>query len=247
MRYRTATVAASLLAVTALLSAPGLVSESNADAGVENDPWKLLAPETIKIKVAFVIGPYATVIDFTGPWEVFQDVHVEGRGTTHDDMMPFDLYTVAESTDPVEATGGLMLVPDYAFADAPQPDVIVVPAVKRSPAMLDWLRQASPGADITMSVCTGAFVVAEAGLLDGKSATTHHQFFDQFAERYPKVELQRGRRFVENSGISTAGGLTSGIDMALRVVERYFGTEVAQRTADYMEYESDGWKSGDAS
>lgn len=77
-------------------------------------------------------------------------------------MMPFELYTVAESTKPVEATGGLMIVPDYSFDQSPRPDVIVVPAVKKSQAMLDWLRGASPGADITMSVCTGALLVAEA-------------------------------------------------------------------------------------
>jgi transcriptional regulator GlxA family with amidase domain len=237
---------AVLVVPTALLIVSlGPIATSHTEAGeaASDSGLKLSAPDKGKIKVAFVIGPHATVIDFTGPWEVFQDVHVEGRGKTHDEMMPFELYTVAESTEPVEATGGLMIVPDYSFEKAPQPDVIVVPAVQKSPAMLDWLRQASPRADITMSVCTGAFVVAAAGLLDGKNATTHHLFFDQFAERFPEVELQRGRRFVENPGISTAGGLTSGIDMALRVVERYFGTEVAQRTADYMEYQSTSWKS----
>ena len=243
MRPKRIAVLTAALALVALLAPPQGVSPSAAAATADSDMMRLAAPEKGKIKVAFVIGPYATVIDFTGPWEVFQDVHVEGRGATHDEMMPFELYTVAETREPVEATGGLVIVPDYAFADAPQPDVIVVPAVKKSAAMLDWLRQASAKADITMSVCTGAFVVAEAGLLDGKQATTHHLFFDRFAERYPKVDLVRGRRFVENAGISTAGGLTSGIDLALRVVERYFGTAVAQRTADYMEYQSGGWKS----
>lgn len=203
---------------------------------------ELTAPETEKVNVAFVIGPYATIIDFTGPWEVFQDVHVPGRGSSHDEMMPFKLYTVAETTDPIVATGGMRIIPDYSFENAPQPQVIVVPAVQSSDSMLEWLRNASKKADITMSVCTGAFVVAKAGLLDGKSATTHHDFFEQFEERFPEVELKQGRRFVENPGISTAGGLTSGIDLALRVVERYFGIEVAQTTADYMEYESQGWR-----
>lgn len=232
------------IALAALRIAPGTAASSEAAAVESHDALELEAPEKGKIKVAFVIGPHATIIDFTGPWEVFQDVHVHDRGETHDEMMPFELYTVAESTEPIRATGGMLIVPNYSFDTAPQPDVIVVPAVQRSEAMLDWLRSASKNADITMSVCTGAFVVAEAGLLDGKKATTHHDFFDQFAERYPKVELLRERRFVENAGISTAGGLTSGIDMALRVVERYFGTPVAQQTADYMEYESTGWKSG---
>ena len=93
-----------------------------------------------------------------------------------------------------------------------------------------------------MSVCTGAFVLAEAGLLAGKKATTHHDFHDRFAAQYPSVALERGLRFVESGrNLATAGGLTSGIDLALRVVERYFGRETARRTAEYMEYQGKGW------
>jgi transcriptional regulator GlxA family with amidase domain len=199
-------------------------------------------PARGKINVAFVIGDGATVIDFTGPWEVFQDVHVEGRGSNHDERMPFRLYTVAASTTPVNATGGLQLIPDYSFEDAPQPHIIVVPAVPSSPAMLEWLREAGAGADVTMSVCTGAFVLAKAGLLDGLKTTTHHQFTSRLQESYPEVQVKEGWRYVENETISSAGGLTSGIDLALRIVERYFDSEVAARTASYMEYESDGWR-----
>jgi len=93
-----------------------------------------------------------------------------------------------------------------------------------------------------MSVCTGAFVLGKAGLLDGLLTTTHHNYQDKFATLYPKAKLQRGVRFVENDRISSAGGLSSGIDLALHVVERYFGREVAQQTADYMEYQGPGWK-----
>jgi transcriptional regulator GlxA family with amidase domain len=94
-----------------------------------------------------------------------------------------------------------------------------------------------------MSVCTGAFQLGRAGLLAGKEATTHHDFFDRFAQAFPDVTLRRGHRFVEGSErIATSGGLTSGVDLALRVVERYFGRQVAQNTADYMEYQSTGWR-----
>ena len=202
----------------------------------------LTAPADTKIMVAFVLGPHATMIDFAGPWEVFQDVHVPGRGETHDAMMPFELFTVAETTDAITATGGMRILPDYSFDDAPQPQVIVVPAVQSSEAMLQWLRRASRDADVTMSVCTGAFVVARAGLLSGKRATTHHDFVIQFAERFPDIELVEGSRYVENEAVSSAAGLTSGIDLALRVVERYFGTEVAAATAEYMEYQSSRWQ-----
>jgi transcriptional regulator GlxA family with amidase domain len=95
-----------------------------------------------------------------------------------------------------------------------------------------------------MSVCTGAFQLARAGLLAGIAATTHHDFWDKFAKEFPDIELKRGVRFVDSGRIATAGGLTSGIDMALHVVERYYGVDVAETTARYMEHTSDAWRTG---
>jgi transcriptional regulator GlxA family with amidase domain len=133
-------------------------------------------------------------------------------------------------------------VPDYTFEDAPQPSVIIVGAQRGSDALHRWLRSASEKADLTMSVCTGAFHLARAGLLSGKAATTHHDSLDTFASRFPDIQVRRGLRFVESSPkIATAGGLSSGIDLALRVVERYFGRPAAERTATYMEYQGRGW------
>jgi transcriptional regulator GlxA family with amidase domain len=105
------------------------------------------------------------------------------------------------------------------------------------------LRQVASRADVVMSVCTGAFKLGGAGLLDGKEATTHHDYDEEFAATYPRAKLVRAKRFVQSDAVvATAGGLTSGIDLALHAVERYFGRNVAQRTADYMEYEGTGWK-----
>jgi transcriptional regulator GlxA family with amidase domain len=202
---------------------------------------RLKPPAKGKIPVAFAISEGVTVIDFAGPWEVFQDVHVRERGTVMEEQMPFELFTVSERTESLAASGGLKLVPDYTFASAPQPKVVVVPAQRGSEALHRWLREIAKTADITMSVCTGAFQLGKAGLLSGKSATTHHDFLDRFAKTFPDVTVKRGLRFVENEKISTAGGLSSGIDLALRVVDRYFGRDVAQATADYMEYQSKGW------
>lgn len=206
-------------------------------AGPASAAPALQPPAEGKIRVAFVLAPHATVIDFTGPWEVFQDVEVPERG----ERRPFELYTVAETRDPVTATGGLRILPDHTFDDAPQPHVIVVPALRGSPRLHAWLRQASPKADLTMSVCTGAFQLARAGLLDGLEATTHHLFLDAFAREFPEVKLRRGVRFVDNGKVASAAGLTSGIDLALRVVERYFGRDVATATAEYMEHASREW------
>jgi transcriptional regulator GlxA family with amidase domain/YHS domain-containing protein len=197
----------------------------------------LKPPDKDPIPVAFLISDGAVVIDFCGPWEVFQDVMIPSRQD-----MPFRLYTVAETKKPIRTSGGMQIVPDYTIANAPAPRVIVIPAQSEpSPAVLDWIRKSSKTTDVTMSVCTGAFVLAKTGLLDGKSATTHHGAFGRFAMKFPEIELKRGARFVENGSLATAGGLSSGIDLALRVVERYYGRDVAEKTAYQMEYQGQGW------
>lgn len=195
-------------------------------------------PRRELVRVAFMLGDGANVIDTAGPWEVFQDVMV---GDHHH---PFQLYTVAAAGDEVRMTGGLRVRPHHRFADAPQPHVIVVPAQRSSTEGLSWLKAASAGADVTMSVCTGAFQLGRAGLLRGIPATTHHDFFDSFTKEFPTVELRRGLRFVDSGRIATAGGLTSGIDMALHIVQRYFGADVAATTARYLEHSSEAWRDG---
>jgi transcriptional regulator GlxA family with amidase domain len=177
------------------------------------------------------IGSGVNVIDLAGPWEVFQDAAVAGGAGR------FELYTVAEDTAPVYASGGLVIRPTHAYEAAPPPHVVVVPAHDASARTVRWLRSVAPRADLVMSVCTGAFVVAEAGLLDGLTATTHHQSYDALQAAFPSVRVVRGRRFVEHDRVATAGGLSAGIDLALRVVERYLGDEAAGATAAYMEYE----------
>ena len=222
-------LAASLgAAALAGLAGPGRTQEKLSSA-----PGPL--PRRKKIKVAFMIGKGTNVIDMAGPWEVFQDATV-------DDDDPFELFTVGPDKDVLTMTGGLQVRPHYGIEAAPQPHVIVVPAQGATDKTRAWLREASTGTDMTMSVCTGAFQHGRVGLLDGKPATTHHDFWDAFAKEFPKVELQRGTRFVDNGRIATAGGLTSGIDLALHVVSRYFGVDSAAATARYMEYSSEAWR-----
>jgi transcriptional regulator GlxA family with amidase domain len=193
-------------------------------------PRRIRIPSGRSIRTAFAIGPGVNVIDTAGPWEVFCDTAVVGGPAS------FDLYTVAASTEPVEGNSGLQITPRYAYREAPQPHVVVVPAHDAGHETLAWLRHVSRGAQMIMSVCTGAFVLADTGLLNGMTATTHHDFYDDFESTFPQVELVRGRRFVEHERIATAGGLTSGIDLALRVVERYLGRRGARATARYLEY-----------
>ena len=212
--------------------------QGNSPAGshAANAANPLALPTSGKIPVAFVISDGAVVIDFCGPWEVFQDASpMDGKGG-------FELYTVAEKNAPIETSGGMKVLPNYTFENAPRPKVIVIPAQNGdNEAMYRWIRESSKTSDVTMSVCTGAFVLAKTGLLSGKSATTHHSAYVDLAMEYPDIRVKRGYRFVEEGKIATAGGLTSGMDLALRVVERYYGHDHAMRTALNMEYQGQGW------
>jgi putative intracellular protease/amidase/YHS domain-containing protein len=231
-----------LLQLSAVIGAGAVVSgtalaapEVGARAGSPPPVEPLRPPKEGKIPVAFLISAGAVPIDFIGPLEVFDGVSVKGHS-------PFELYTVAETSAPVRAGGGLDIVPNYTFANAPAPKVIVIPAQSSpTPAVLDWVRAASRTADMTMSVCTGAFLLAKTGLLAGKEATTHHSAYKEFAMSFPDITLKRGARYVDLGNIASAGGLSSGIDLALHVVQRYYGAEVATATAYYLEYQGKGW------
>jgi transcriptional regulator GlxA family with amidase domain len=199
-----------------------------------------------EVRVAFVISDNFNMMDFAGPWEVFQDVMLIPPGKTMNDDhdMPYALYTVSESTSPVSSTDGAKVIPAYTFANAPKPDIVVIGAQSsNSPALMEWLRKQAADKTTLMSVCTGASKLARSHLIDGKKATTHHDAIDHFREQFPAVEWQTSKRYVRSTdNIYTAGGLTSGIDLALHLVAKRFGNEVAQATADYMEYHGDGWK-----
>ncbi len=226
-------------ALTAAVFALSRVGRAFAGQAPASPGRRLQPPPRGPITVAVAISTGVTVIDFSGPWEVFQDAMTTERGSDRGEQ-PFRLYTVSESLAPVRGSAGLQLVPDHTFESAPAPHVVVVPAQSGSEALHEWLRKTSRTADVTMSVCTGAFHLAKAGLLSGLDATTHHDFTDRLASQYPDVRVKTGLRYVEGARISTAGGLTSGIDLALRVVERYFGRPAAERTAKYMEYQRRG-------
>ena len=245
---RDKTIWIPLLAVIVVTSALYAIrlAESRSSAVTAAKVRHLKPPPSGPINVAFIISKGANVIDIAGAWEVFQDTMLTSKGQPwqggEDMVMPFNPYTVSDSLAPVDANG-LIVVPSYSFADAPRPRIIVIPAQGgRSQAQKSWLLANARIADVTMSVCTGASMLAAYGLLDGEAATTHHLYERELQQRYPAVHFVNGMRFVENDKISTAAGLTSGIDLALHVVERYYGRAVAQATAGYMEYHGAFWK-----
>lgn len=197
------------------------------------------------IKVAFAISEHVNVMDVAGPWEVFADTSL--KDAQGKDIAPYELYTVAASKAPLHSAGanhpGLTITPDYDFADAPTPDIVVVPAQEGSPELEAWLKKIHAQHITIMSICTGAFKLAQAGLLNGKEATTHHWYFGNFAREFPDVKLVKQVRFVQADPITfTSGGVTSGVDLALHMVAERFGQDTAQETANFMEYLGTGWK-----
>jgi len=231
---------------------PALLLASNAPAAVPANQFT--PPKDRAIKVAFVLSEGALMIDFSGAWEVFQDTSIDlptpaGSGSADPvEQQVFELYTVAPTRQPLHTSGGnpprpgMTVVPDYSFTDVPDPDVIVVGGQTGGPGLTEWLQKMHAENKIIMSVCTGAFKLAKAGLLDGKPATTTHGALDLFKTQYPKINVVPNVRYVQSDPTTfTAGGSTSGINLALHVVALYYGQKTAQDVADYIEYQGKDW------
>ena len=228
------------------LSVPAILGLAASQISFAEDVSHFVPPRDRTIKVAFILSEGATLIDFAGPWDVFETVHL-GDDRKVEPARPFELFTVAPVKGPIHSSGanhaGMTIIPDYDFSDAPAPDIVVVAAQSGGPGFSDWLQKVHAHNGMIMSVCTGAFKLAKAGLLDGKSATTHHWYMEKFTTQYPKLSLVKEVRYVQADPIVyTAGGETSGMDLALHIVAEYFGPKEAQITADRMEYQGEGWK-----
>lgn len=190
----------------------------------------------MKRNVAILLFNDVEVLDFAGPFEVFAVTDELNGGDV------FNVFTFAENIETIRARNGLKVVPHFSRESCPPPHVLIVPggfgtrALLQKPALLEWLQKRTAKAEITMSVCTGALVLAKAGLLDGLRATTHHQCLELLRELAPKTEVIATDRFVDNDRIVTAAGISAGIDSSLHVVARLLGADAAARTAEYMEY-----------
>lgn len=172
-------------------------------------------------------------LDVTGPLEVFAGAELHTPGT-------YRMRTASLDGGPVRTSSGLTLVPDQDLADAPAPHTLLVPGGQgtrrpaRDPRLTDWLREHGPRAQRLVSVCTGAVLLAEAGLLDGRRATTHWAYCDKLARDHPSVEVDPDPIFVRDGHVFTSAGVTSGIDLALALVEEDLGREVALTIARHL-------------
>jgi len=197
----------------------------------DENPEQYLSQETgARVRtVAIVLWDGVELLDFAGPGEVFSAA--DG----------FRVFTVARTTDPIVSQGFVSVNPRYSIESCPEPDIVLLPGggvqkVRGDEAMMEWIRTTSQKAELMLSVCTGAFLLADAGLLDDREATTYHGAIDDLARVAKKTKVHRDRRFVDNGPVVTSAGVSAGIDMALHVVARLKGLEVARKTAEYMEY-----------
>lgn len=196
---------------------------------------------TPRTQVGIVVFPDVEVLDFCGPFEVFS---VTRRDETRrrEEPSPFAVHVVAETHEPVVATGGLRVLPDCTFDECPPLDVLVVPggwgtrALLAHPPVLDWIAARGAAVPLLTSVCTGALLLGRTGLLDGRRATTHWRALDLLREVAPRAVVEDALHVVEDGRVVTSAGISAGIDMALRVVTRLCGEAVARATARHMEY-----------
>ncbi len=204
-------------------------------------------PATTKRTVGILIFEGVEVLDFCGPFEVFATTAPLATGVVRDDERLFDVITIAQTADVVDCTGGLLVQPNATIDIHPALDILVVPGGRgtrreqTNAVLLDWIAAQSRTVELTTSVCTGAFLLAARGILDGRRATTHWASIDRLRESAPAVTVLDDRRVVDEGAVVTSAGVSAGIDMALHVVARLHGPEVATATARNMEYLGD-WR-----
>ena len=186
--------------------------------------------------VGILIFDDVEVLDFCGPFEVFA---VAGRQISPG---AFLVFTVAATPGPIAARNGLSVNPKYLLGEAPPIDVLLIPGglgtrpLMHDAALAAWIRQRAEDAELVLSVCTGALLLATAGLLNGLSATTHHGAIQLLRDNASLTTVYDDRRIVDNGKVITSAGVAAGIDMSFHVVDKLLGRQIAEETARYIEY-----------
>lgn len=181
------------------------------------------------------------VLDFAGPFEVFSIT-----SDPDSNQKPFSVNTVAQTTDLISTRNGLKVQPDFDFNNSPYFDLLIIPGGYgaeeieiHNETLIKWIKNRAKDCQIIASVCTGAFLLAEAGLLNGKSVTTHWMDISKLEREYRKIKVQRGVKFVDENKIITSGGISAGINMSFYLLNKLVGEEIAITTAKRMEYDID--------
>lgn len=190
-------------------------------------------------KVGILLFNEVEVLDFAGPFEVFSLTTYLVSGEK-----PFEVSTIAQTKELIRTRNGLQIIPDYCFSDYPCFDILIVPGGYgaeeieiHNKELLKWIASQMVKVKLMASVCTGAFLLAKAGLLDGKTVTTHWMDIDRLEKEYPDIVVQRDVKFVDEDPIITSGGISAGINMSFYIVQKLLGGEIAKATAKRMEYD----------
>ncbi|EOQ96166.1 putative cyclohexyl-isocyanide hydratase [Leptospira wolbachii serovar Codice str. CDC] len=190
------------------------------------------------LQIGILIFPEVEVLDFAGPFEVFS------LAETNDRKKICQVFLVGENLSPVSARNGLMVLPNFDYTNCPPMDILIVPggygAEKleiKNQTTLSWIKAKYLKVKHLVSICTGVFLLAEIGLLDGLEVTTHWMDIDTLKKSYPSLDVKEKVRYTDNGKILTSGGISSGIHLSFYLLQKRFGLEVATRTAKRMEYD----------
>lgn len=188
--------------------------------------------------VAIVVFDGVEVLDFAGPAEIFS---AAGEAGAYGQQAAFNVYLVSKTREAIVSQGFIQIVPNHSTADAPRPDILVLPggdtsSVTADPEFMAWIGSSAAEAENVLTVCTGALIAGRLGLLDGHDVTTFYRAVPGLAKRFPNARVQPGRRFIDSGKLITTAGVSAGIDGSLHLVARSLGRYVADRTAEYTEY-----------
>jgi transcriptional regulator GlxA family with amidase domain len=192
--------------------------------------------------VGILIFNEVEVLDFCGPFEVFSIASRPHPENNAERERIFKVLTIAETDDIISCRGGLLVKPHATIENHPELDILVVPGGQgtrkevHNQRLIDWIVQQNQRTQLTTSVCSGAFLLAQGKLLDNQRATTHWAIIEQMRQDYPQVEVLSNARIVDEGHIVTSAGISAGIDMSFHVVARLYGREIAEWTARHMEY-----------
>lgn len=190
-----------------------------------------------KIKVGIFLFNEVEVLDFAGPFEVFSLCSKNNEKL-------FEIITIGETGELISARNGLKVLPMANFKDKIKLDILIIPGGYgaeeieiKNQITINWIKEQKSKVKILASVCTGAFLLAESGILDNKSATTHWMDIDRLENEYPKIKIIKNLKFVDEDDIITSGGISAGINMSFHIIKRLFGVDIAKSTAKRMEYD----------
>lgn len=193
-----------------------------------------------RLNVGILLFNEVEVLDFAGPFEVFSIATFLGSSDK-----AFAVHVISQTGELVKARNGLMVKPGYNIENAPELDILIIPGGYgaeeieiNNEQIINWIKAQETKVKLLASVCTGAFLLAKAGLLDNKKATTHWMDIARLIKEYPRINVQQGVKYVDEGRIITAAGISAGLDMSFHIVKRFIGAEAARAAAKRMEYDA---------